>query len=391
MKSRKSVHKRNRAQAMVEFAIALPVLLILLYGILETGRFLFIYSTVVTASRQAVRYGSATGIGDNGVPRYQDCDGIRASANRADFLNAFDHTGTDIVITYDNGPGTADFETCDGTVDTGITSGELASNSTRIKVTIHGDFFPLIPKLVPFIERSVANNNPIDGISARTILLSITIAVSNTPDLSGTTPTASNTPTQTPTITYTPTTIPTDTPTNTPSPTPLFTSTPSNTPTITFTPTTTFTPSFTPTPSNTPTPSFTPTASSTPIANCNLVTHGPLTIDGSTMSMTINNPTGVPLLVQDVTVHWNHDAGHRVGSDKTLRLIEARLGDIFASDATGVYAPSFTFTPFGVSVPTGSSTLIFTFHQSYTRTDNTERIIINFATNGCQNFPIDEN
>ena len=55
--------KKNKAQAMVEFALVLPILLMLLYGILEAGRLLFIYSTIVTASRQAVRYGSATGEG----------------------------------------------------------------------------------------------------------------------------------------------------------------------------------------------------------------------------------------------------------------------------------------------------------------------------------------
>ena len=35
-----------RAQAIVEFAIALPILLVLLVGILEVGRMLFIYSSV---------------------------------------------------------------------------------------------------------------------------------------------------------------------------------------------------------------------------------------------------------------------------------------------------------------------------------------------------------
>ena len=51
---------------MVEFAIALPVLLLLLYGILEAGRLLFVYSTVVTASRQAARYGATTGENGSG-------------------------------------------------------------------------------------------------------------------------------------------------------------------------------------------------------------------------------------------------------------------------------------------------------------------------------------
>ena len=71
MKINKIVPGKTRAQAMVEFAIALPVLLLLLFGILETGRFLFIYSSIVTASRQAARYGAATGEGMSLVPRYR--------------------------------------------------------------------------------------------------------------------------------------------------------------------------------------------------------------------------------------------------------------------------------------------------------------------------------
>jgi Flp pilus assembly protein TadG len=47
---------------MVEFALALPLLLLLIFGILEVGRMVFTYSSVVNASREAVRYGSATGL-----------------------------------------------------------------------------------------------------------------------------------------------------------------------------------------------------------------------------------------------------------------------------------------------------------------------------------------
>lgn len=181
MKSRNLRNKKSSAQAMVEFAIALPILLMLLYGILEAGRLLFLYSTVVTASRQAVRYGSATGLGSGGVPQYQNCDGIRAAANKVDYLNAFDHTGSDIVINYDNGPGTPllSFSPCDGSVDLGVIPS--TANTTRIIVEINGDFFPIIPRLVPFIQRSVANGNPIQGKSARTVLVAISIVVTAPP------------------------------------------------------------------------------------------------------------------------------------------------------------------------------------------------------------------
>src|SRR5215213_9198272 len=90
MRINKFFARKNSAQAMVEFALALPVLLLLLYGVLEAGRLLFLYSTVVTGSRQAVRYGAATGENDDGTPRYNDCAGIRASANSVAFLSGPD-------------------------------------------------------------------------------------------------------------------------------------------------------------------------------------------------------------------------------------------------------------------------------------------------------------
>ena len=44
--------------------------------------------------------------------------------------------------------------------------------------------------------------------------------------------------------------------------------------------------------------------------------------------------------------------------------------------------------PTNVTIPQGSSTITFTFHQSYDRSDGSERIQINLATNGCQADPI---
>jgi hypothetical protein len=57
--------KHSRAQGMVEFALALPVFLLLMLGIIEFARLLVTYSAVYTASREAVRYGVATGMNTN--------------------------------------------------------------------------------------------------------------------------------------------------------------------------------------------------------------------------------------------------------------------------------------------------------------------------------------
>src|SRR5512139_653353 len=96
----KSAHPRG--QSMVEFALALPLLLLLIFGIIEVGRMVFTYSSVVNASREAVRYGSATGLasGSSPVLKYQDCAGIASAARKVDFGAGI--TVTDIEVYYFN-------------------------------------------------------------------------------------------------------------------------------------------------------------------------------------------------------------------------------------------------------------------------------------------------
>ena len=371
-----SAPKKNKAQAMVEFAIVLPILLLLLYGLLEAGRLLFIYSSIVTASRQAVRYGSATGQGNvsTTVPRYQDCAGIRQAAQRVDYLDAFEDD--DIMIQHDTGPGSTPTMFCDGlAADPSFTP---TSNNSRLLVTIDGNYYPIVPKIVGFLERSDASaSGPIQAESARTVLVSVAIQVTVPPSTwQPSSPTA--TLTRTPTLTPTPTNTPTPTRTNTP----VFTNTPTFTPTFTPSPTITRSPTVT----NTPTQSVTPSITPSPVA-CNAITHGPITLSGSTMSMTISNPYPYPIVIQNIFVVWNHDKGHETG-DKNLMLLSASLGaPLFNGTSPG---PSLTISPVPTrTIPAGTSTISFTFHQSYDKLDNTERIVINLATHGCQNYPID--
>jgi len=384
MKLKDLTPRKNKAQAMVEFAIALPILLMLLYGILEAGRLLFLYSTIVTASRQAVRYGSTTGQGISTGPRYQDCAGIRLAAQKVDFLNAFDDT--DIHIYHDKGPnppspvGLSETEYCLGGVAVDPTSFNPTSNNQRIVVRIDGDFLPIIPKLVPFISRSSSDipPDPIVGKSARTVIVAISIQVTiPPPTLPPTTPTFTSSPTLQPSDTAT------TTPSNTPSPTLQFTLTPSFTPTITLSPTITLTPTIT----NTPTSTLSPTAIPTGVTGCNSITHGAISRSGNSMTLTINSPVTTPVTIQDVFVVWNNDKGHLAGSDKTLRLQSVSLGGQFWSGNSS--AASITIIPSpSASIPNGTSTITFTFHQSYDNPDGTERILINLSTPGCTLFPI---
>ena len=87
---------RQAGQAIVEFALAVPIILVLSFGIMEFGRLFFAYSSVVTAAREAARYGSS-------VDNYQDCAGIEAAAVRIGGLAGVE--SSHVHISYDDGFG----------------------------------------------------------------------------------------------------------------------------------------------------------------------------------------------------------------------------------------------------------------------------------------------
>jgi hypothetical protein len=110
------------------------------------------------------------------------------------------------------------------------------------------------------------------------------------------------------------------------------------------------------------------------------------------MQLSINNPHPYPIAIGDVFVVWNNDTGHKGGTDKTLRLIGASIGDVMFWNGD-IVGPSMTISPTipGTGlIPPGESQIKFYFHQSYDLPDpsKTEEISINFASNGCQTVNI---
>lgn len=74
----KNYRKLLRGQSMIEFALAFPIFLLIVIGIMEFGRLFITYTSVYAAAREGARYGAAV---DN------LCDGgIEAEAERAGFL-----------------------------------------------------------------------------------------------------------------------------------------------------------------------------------------------------------------------------------------------------------------------------------------------------------------
>jgi len=370
-------NRKIRAQAMVEFAIVLPILLVLLFGIIEVGRLIFIFSSVANASRQAARYGSVSGE-INSVSTYQDCDGIREVANQSALITDFNK----INITYDRGinPDGTQIPIAgidpDPSVDSCPVESHIIRNGDRIIVQVSAIYTPFL-SIIPIAPFEIVST------SARSFLISIPIFGSAMPvEFAAESSTPSMTPviftlTDTPIVdlTSTLTRIPGSGGTNTPY---IYLS-----PTNTLPATVTFTPSMTLTPSNTP--SSTPTQIS--CSGLSGVTHGPLTIKDNVMAMSVNNHSGYILTTAQIYLEWNHDQGHGKGGDPGLRLRQIMFADqVWNGD---IQTPSTYIVGYHPTIPIGESTIQFIFHQNYILLDGTERIIINISTPGCINYPVD--
>jgi Flp pilus assembly protein TadG len=280
----KSISKKGFGQGMVEFALILPLLLLLVYGVIEAGRLLFIYSAVFTSSREGARYGSASGDVGGGVPHYLDCNGIMNAVKRVAILAGVQNS--DIQIQYDHGPNTGvPFSSCPST--------QPLMLDDRIIVSVTAYYSPIVP-LVNFPPIQINSH------TARTILKDLDIL--GTPPAPY--PTATNTP-RPPTNTPLP-------PTNTPLP-PTDTFTPTPTATNTGAPTATPTNTPTPTPTNTPTPTPTNTSTPSPTPACTLrsdsLSFGQTVINvNGTLTWQIQNMGNTPVTLQTLYIQWPYNS-----------------------------------------------------------------------------------
>ena len=155
------MNEKENGQGLVEFALVIPILLVLLVGVFEFGFFFFVYGSVNNASREAVRYGAGAGDSENGVPYYQDCAGIRATAIRTGLFAGLDESM--IEIDYDEGPDApvnwdGSYEACPGEPELG----------SRIMVRVTATYEPIVGFLnFPPI--------PIVAESARTIIKDVVV------------------------------------------------------------------------------------------------------------------------------------------------------------------------------------------------------------------------
>jgi len=155
------IHKKSRGQTMVEFALAFPVFLMLVLGIIEFGRLLVAYSSVYVAAREAARYGAAVEEIATDVPRYQDCQGMRNAAARVGFLGFLDNPFSQVAITYVGKSSLTSKADCNATP-----SGFNPALGDRVRVVVTVTYQPIIG-IIPQMQ--------ISSTAIRTIISKISI------------------------------------------------------------------------------------------------------------------------------------------------------------------------------------------------------------------------
>lgn len=163
--------KDEGGASLIEFALVLPALLVIVFGLVEFGRLVGVTTQVTTASREGARYGIATGVGTGPDPQYIDCPGIRDAARaKAQLITLPDAA---ITIEYDEGPGTAIYAVCATTGLEDLGGNPLGAtdiiDQSRIIVTVDYTFTTPVPIVGVFID-----GRPVQSIDRRTIFKELT-------------------------------------------------------------------------------------------------------------------------------------------------------------------------------------------------------------------------
>jgi uncharacterized repeat protein (TIGR01451 family) len=152
-----------RGQSLVEFALVLPLILLLVMGIFEFGRVLFVFSELSNSTREAARFGATTGQSGIGIANYLDCGAIRQAARGTAFIS--NYADGDINIGYERNNDSGGFATFAQCGDAGLDADDILLGD-RIVVTISQNIEPII-SFIPIPEFSL------DSVSRRTVVKDI--------------------------------------------------------------------------------------------------------------------------------------------------------------------------------------------------------------------------
>ena len=124
-------NKRQKGQALIEFTLTIPILLLIMLGIIDFGRIFFTYAQAASAIRDGARFAAVLGYGTN--QPYLDCDGMRAAVGDFWFADS-----TTITVQYELA--------ADGTIlncpsngivqDSDLVNGDMLQISLNAQITL---------------------------------------------------------------------------------------------------------------------------------------------------------------------------------------------------------------------------------------------------------------
>ena len=152
---------RERGQALVEFALILPIVLFLIFAILDFGRLLLAYTSASNSLREAARY--ATTVGQVGTRRYLDCaGGIDSTARNVYFVN-----NQNITVEYLPYDDLLNPIACGAITDAALENGDLLRITSENTVNL---ITPFLSGIWPSIR--------LDFVAQRTIVKEIELQTS---------------------------------------------------------------------------------------------------------------------------------------------------------------------------------------------------------------------
>jgi Flp pilus assembly protein TadG len=158
---------RNRGQTLVEFALVFPLLVLMIFGIVDAGRLVYTYNTVA----QAARDGARVAIVNQSTSGTNTCDTTAATAYSVgcaiSSATAVGLTAGNVSVVYHDTADTTTSPTDTTTCTPTLTIGCIAV----VKVT--GQFQPLTPvigQLIGLVSLSSTAKVPIERVCSNQAL-----------------------------------------------------------------------------------------------------------------------------------------------------------------------------------------------------------------------------
>lgn len=141
--------KNQKGAAAVEFVVVLPLLLMLIFGMIEFGLLIYNKAMITNASREAARAGVVYATNPN--------DGSLARRSLADLEQIVNYYCAQYLITFGPSPGPQTFaQTSNGSTPQSMASGDRLT----VRVIYHYDFL-----LLPAFISSLVGGSTLEAIT----------------------------------------------------------------------------------------------------------------------------------------------------------------------------------------------------------------------------------